>query len=179
MANHEDRPRRETVDLLLAFYRKKDNQSNKKCIRMIINDFEKDLQLLEYRCRLLGGHWRIHQTVNKRDTKKARIWFLHKLIDTDVFDGCLDSLWRTALLQKENAAENNFLLDVDTNNSFQLDEIERRIPKTKIIKLIQTPSGWHYITKAFDTRKVCELPYVTLIKDGYYFIKEIKGKDAL
>jgi hypothetical protein len=172
MSNHEERPRAETVDLLLAFSRKKDGQSNKKCIRVVIKDFALDLALLESRLKILGGEWRIHATVNKRDVKKAKKWFLHKLIDTDIFDGCLDSLWRTALLQKENAAEHYFLLDIDTKNSRQAFELSNKIA-IHIEKWIKTPNGFHFITKPFDTREICKLPYVTLIRDGYYFIKKV------
>jgi hypothetical protein len=175
MANHEDRPIRKTVDLLLAFSRKKDGEPNRKCIRVVIKDYHLDLSILEARLKILGGKWRIHKTVNSRDTKKARIWFLHKLIDTDIFDGCLDSLWRTALLQKENAIEKNFLLDIDTQNSDELTIALDLVPNEVKICIIKTPNGHHLITKSFDTRKICKLPYVTLIRDGYYFIKEIKN----
>ena len=176
MANHEDRQIRKTVDLLLAFARKKDGQSTRKCIRVVIKDYDLDLVILEARLKILGGKWRIHKTVNSRNTKRARIWFLHKLIDTDIFDGCLDSLWRTALLQKECAYEKNFLLDIDTKSLIELEKLNKILIDSKAIikKITITPNGWHYITAPFDTRKICELPYVTLIRDGYYFIKEVK-----
>lgn len=177
MANHEERPRAESVDLLLAFSRKKDGQANKKCIRIVVRDFNLDLAILESRLKILGGTWRIHATVNKRDIKKAKKYLLHKLIDEDIFDGCIDSLWRTALLQKENVSnyENRFLLDVDTKNEKEINQLEQLIQDSLgVIKnKIETPSGWHIITKPFDTRKVCELPYVTLIRDGYYFVKKV------
>jgi hypothetical protein len=44
----------------------------------------------------------------------------------------------------------------------------------KILKRIKTIKGWHYITEPFDTREVCKLDYVTLLRDGYVFVKEIK-----
>jgi len=175
MANHEERPRTETIDLLLAFSRKKDGQPNRKCIRVVIRDFDLDLAILESRLKVLGGEWRIHCTVNKRDVKKAKKWLLHKLVDENIFDGCIDSLWRTALLQKENAAEKKFLLDVDTKDEKKLNKLEQIIIDSYglVQDRIETPNGWHFRTKPFDTRKVCELPYVTLIRDGYYFIKKV------
>jgi hypothetical protein len=42
-----------------------------------------------------------------------------------------------------------------------------------IRNIIKTPSGYHYIVSPFDTRQICELPYVTLIRDGYVFIKKV------
>lgn len=175
MANHEERPRAETVDLLLAFSRKKDGQPNKKCIRVVVRNFDLDLAELENRLKFLGGEWRIHSTVNKRDTKKAKKWLIHKLIDENIFDGCIDSLWKTALLQSECAYEHNFLLDVDTKNIKELYNLNELIIGNEIMSF-ETPAGWHIITKPFDTRKVCELPYVTLIRDGYYFVKKVGGK---
>lgn len=99
MANHEARPRADAVDLLLAFARRKDGVPNSKCIRTVIKDYALDLALLEAKLRVLGGIWRIHKTVNKRDTDKTRKWLIHKLIDNPEYAGCVDSLWRTALLQ--------------------------------------------------------------------------------
>ena len=174
MANHENRPIVDKVDLLLAFKRKsKKAKTNNKCIRMIVRNFEQDLIILESRLKILGGVWRIHQTVNKRDVHKARNWLLHKLIDTNQFDGCLDSLWRTALLQSGSKAENNFMLDSDTKNENELKYLNPLIIN-KHLFTFETPNGFHIITKPFDTREICKLPYVTLIRDGYYFIKEIK-----
>lgn len=178
MANHEDRPIRESVHLLLAFKRKKLGNDTNECIRIVVKDYELDLILLEEKCKRLSGIWRIHHTVNARDTEKTRKWLIHKLIDNPEFAGCIDSIWKTGLLQKECMSdyENRFLLDIDTK-----DEVIIRLIKTIIqnslgvIKNeIETPNGWHFITKPFDIREICKLSYVTLIRDGYYFIKEIK-----
>lgn len=177
MANHEERPQIEAVDVLLAFSRKKDGQSIRKCIRHVIRDFDLDLKLLEVKLKVLGGEWRIHCTVNKRDTEKARKWLIHKLIDNPEFAGCIDSLWRTALLQPENATGKNFLLDVDTKESEFLELVLQKIKDAggQIKQFVETPSGVHFVTDCFDTREVCQLPYVTLIRDGYIFIKKVGG----
>ena len=180
MSNHEERPIIESVDLFLAFCRKKDNQPNRKCIRTIIKNYNDDLILLKEKCKLIGGEWRIHKTVNKRDTQKARIWLIHKLIDNPEFAGCVDSLWRTALLQKECIyGEQYFLLDVDTKKEEELIKLNSLIPdiENTLDNIIETPNGYHYITKKFDTREVCELSYVTLIRDGYLFIEKIGVKE--
>jgi len=177
MANHEDRPQTESVDLLLAFSRKKDGEPNRKCIRTIIRDYDLDLSILEAKIKIIGGKWRIHKTINSRDTEKARKWLIHKLIDNPEFAGCIDSLWRTALLQKECIyGEKRFLLDIDTKESELLEIVMQKIKNNKgeIKQFIETPAGVHFVTNCFDTRDVCQLPYVTLIRDGYVFIKEVK-----
>lgn len=117
MANHEARPRVEAVDLLLAFARRKDGVPKAKCIRTVIKDYDLDLALLEAKLKVIGGTWRIHKTVNKRDTEKARKWLIHKLIDNPEYAGCIDSLWRTVLLNPNNIyGEKRFLLDIDTED---------------------------------------------------------------
>jgi hypothetical protein len=137
-----------------------------------------DLTILEAKLKVLGGSWRIHKTVNLRDTEKAKKWLLHKLIETSQFDGCIDSLWRTALLQSECKAEKNFLLDIDTKELVKLDIIREILSKSKctILEMRESPNGYHFITTPFDTRNVCKLPYVTLIRDGYIFVKKIENK---
>ena len=180
MTNHEARPKVESVNLLLAFSRKKDGEVNKKCIRTIVRDFELDLAILEAKLKVIGGKWRIHKTVNSRDTEKARKWLLKKLIDNPEFAGCVDSLWRTALLQPENIYTNWWLLDIDTQNEDEISELELRIAHYNgIIKeKIKTPNGWHYIVCPFDTRQVLELKNVTLIRDGYSFVKKVGGENV-
>jgi len=176
MANHEFKDYADAVDLYLAFSRTKDKQKA-KCLRVVIKDPVLDLQMLEYKCKLLGGKWRIHKTVNKRDTEKARIWLLHKLIDFPEGRGFIDSLWRTALLQPECVyGEKKFMFDVDTKDYPSQVKFEELLGEANIAFLDrrETENGWHYITKPFDTRKVCELPYVSLQRDGYVYVKTIK-----
>lgn len=172
MANHEDRTIKDKVHLLLAFKRKKLGNDENKCFRVVVKDYDLDLFFLKEKCKKLGGIWRIHHTVNARDTEKARKWLIHKLIDNPQFAGCVDSIWRTALLQEECKAENNFMFDVDNLN----DEIVGKIwmlTQPFLIKNIRTPNGRHYITKPFDCREILTLPNISLIKDGYYFVEEI------
>ena len=42
----------------------------------------------------------------------------------------------------------------------------------------KSPKGWHIITKPFDTREVCALPNVTLLRDGYYFVEELLKENS-
>jgi len=176
MDSHEKKDYADYVHLLMAFKRTKDKEKATS-IRTIIKDYDTNLALLEYRCKLLGGEWRIHHTVNPRDTEKARKWLIHKLIDFPEGRGFIDSLWRTALLQPENIfGEKKFLLDIDTKDFDCLNHIENLLPEGVIVKQIESPSGWHYISKPFDTRELCKLQYVTLIRDGYYFIKKVGAK---
>lgn len=179
MANHELKEYTDSLDVLMALSRTKDNQKA-QCIRVVAKNYERDLAFLEAKVKLLGGKWRIHKTVNRRDTEKARKWLLKKLIDFPDGRGFVDSLWRTALLQKECIyGDKRFLFDVDTKDYPKLVKFEMVLGESNqaYIERVETENGWHYITPAFDTRKICELDYVELIRDGYIYIKTVREKN--
>jgi len=174
--NREKRVSQENVHLYLALQRD-GTAKDKKCIRQVIKDEELDLQMLEAKCKVLGGKWRIHKTVNARDCEKARKILLKMLIDHPEKASVIDSEWRTALMQRECRITNFFMLDIDTKDEEILKVIDKRIiedAKGIIYEKHETPKGWHYITEPFDTRWVLLKDCVTLLRDGYVFVKEIK-----
>jgi hypothetical protein len=174
MANHEHKSYSDSVDIFMALSRTKDGQPT-ECFRVVAKDAVLDMAILELRCKHAGGKWRIHKTVNRRDTEKARIWLLHKLIDFPDGRGFVDSLWRTALLQTNCIyGEKKFMLDVDTKEEDKLCEV-RELVGDHLIEAVETENGWHFITRQHDTRKVCELDYVELQRDGYVYVKTIGG----
>ena len=174
MANHEHKNYADALDVYMALSRTKDGQPA-RCLRVVAK-YPEDLALLEHRVKLLGGKWRIHKTVNKRDTEKARVWLLHKLIDFPDGRGFVDSLWRTALLQPECIyGEKKFMLDVDTKDTDKLNTFLNCLFSSKgvLLEKVETENGWHVITKPFDTREVCKLSYVELQRDGYIYVKTV------
>jgi len=176
--NREMRVYQEEVHLYLALQRD-GTAKDKRCIRQVIKDEELDLRILEAKCRVIGGNWRIHKTVNARNCEKARKILLKMLIDHPEKASVVDSEWRTALMQKECRVTNYFMLDIDTQEMDKLHILYNLIEKAngKVLKTIETPKGFHYITEPFDTREVCELGYVTLLRDGYVFVKEVKNEN--
>ena len=185
MSNHEQKDYADAVDVYLALSRTKDGQQA-HCMRIVVKDPVVDLAILELRCKLAGGKWRIHKTVNKRDTEKARKWLLKKLIDFPEGRGFIDSLWRTALLQPECVyGTKKFLLDIDSKVPSQLNNVKALLLEASqtfaieaLLEEIETENGWHFITVPFDTRKVCMLPYVELIRDGYVYVKTVEATNA-
>ena len=123
----------------------------------------------------LGGKWRIHRTVNARNVEKARKWLLHDLIEHPEHSSYIDSRWKTALLQCECKATYDFMLDIDTKDQKTLNTIDYVLNRENVYNIakFESPNGWHYITPPFDTREVCKIDKVTLIRDGYYFICEV------
>lgn len=179
--NREEYVYKDQVHLFLALQKpSKQGVGNKACIRSIIKHKEnEDLKVFEAKIRALDrGEWRIYRTVNARDVKKAYKVFMKRMIDYPEKASCIDSEWRTALLQKECKAEKYFMLDVDTKEHKKVAKVLRLLEEHFFlphdVEAYESPSGWHYITPPFDSREVCKLDYVTLLRDGYMFIKEIK-----
>jgi len=173
MSNKEKKFHSEHVHLYLAIKRTKDGEKS-RCIRSVIKDTGDELVVLRAKLRALGGTWRIHKTINARDVERARRVLLKRLIDFPEKASYVDSEWRTALLQRDCIfGEKRFLLDIDTKEKEKLDEVKEAIENDggEIVEMMETPGGFHYVVKPFDTRKVVELEDVTLLRDGYIFIE--------
>lgn len=175
--NREVRIPAKTVHVLMGIQRNS-KQGNKNCIRQVVKDYETDLAFLEAKLKVIGGEWRIYKTVNLRDIEKARIFLLKRLIEFPEVAGYVDSEWRTALLQRECKAENKFMFDVDTKDYSSIVKFEEELGKANqaYLEKYESPKGWHYITEPFDTREVCKLEYVTLLRDGYHYVKTVGDK---
>ena len=190
--NEEKREYLDTVHLYLALQRpSKQGTVKKRCIRTVIKH-DDDLDVFEAKIRAIGGEWRIYRTVNARSVEKAYKWFMKYMIDYPERASCVDSIWRTSLLQRECKVTKYFMLDIDTEDKHQLNVFETILEicennfingsdstgdQLLVLDKIKSPSGWHYITEPFDTRDICKLDYVTLLRDGYYYVKTIEGEN--
>lgn len=174
-SNRETRARIRGVHMFLALLREGTNKDH-RCMRQVIRNYEEDIRFLEMRCLARGGEWRIHQTVNPRDTEKAMKFLMKKLIDHPELCTDIDMEWRTALLQPECIFGNkSFMLDVDTKDIDAVDKVKWTIVDSGgfITSEFPSPKGWHIVTTPFDTRRVCELPDVTLQRDGYFYVRTV------
>jgi len=177
MANHEvvDKKEVEFLHLYLAISRPSKGASKRMCLRKIDRGAGHELAELEARCKGIGEPFRIHKTVNIRSVEKARKWFLTELINRPEKASYADVLWRTALLQRQCAETKNFMLDVDTTDEDVLAKILGLVGEN-FLYMVDSPNGYHVITKGFDTREVCEIDKVELQRDGYYYVKSV-GKE--
>lgn len=180
MSNKERKYWSGEIHLYLAILRPKYNDGKpSECIRKVIKDRpDHDLKILEAQCQALGGEWRIHHTVNARDPQKAWKNLMILLLNHPEKASHLDTAWRTELLRPSCIlGRKRFLLDVDTEMSIDVANVEHFIEMSngEIEMKIKSPSGWHFVTNRFDARKVCELSYVTILRDGYYYVKTVKG----
>jgi len=175
MGNKEKRFSRLYVNMFMGLQRKKDGE-NSRCVRHVINhDRSEDLKIFKSKLRILGGIWRIHETVNKRDCAKAMKWLQKKMIDNPDIASNIDTWWRTALLQKECIyGDKQFMLDVDAEREDIVAGIISMLPPGTQYK-IKTPGGWHFVVDPFDTRELIndygEL--VSLHRDGYSFVEMV------
>lgn len=164
----------DTCHVFLALCRKKDNPKipNKKIMRRIIYDYEKDLKVLRQQCLNEGRVWRIQKTVNKRDMRKAMLQFRHTMLDTT--RSSIESQWRKELLQPENQYSDFIMLDIDTEDLEIIEKIENILREVyaPVYKKIKSPNGWHYITIGFDSRLIENLP-VSILKDGYTYVETV------
>lgn len=177
MTNSERRNYEEDVHLYLGFWRKKLNGDDcrQRCIRRIAKS-DQDLDILKRELEVIGGHWRIHRTVNKRSTKKAFKIFQHYLIDNPDCAPYLDSVWKTILLQPESRAEKMFMIDIDFEDEKNLEALSIFVKPENIIERHKSPNGWHWIVKPFDRRILEGIPDVTVLTDGYIYLDSIGNK---
>ena len=180
MRNADRKPTEQLVDVYLALRRKKDNPELKDlCFREVDNYGDgQALEKLKTRIKNELGVWRIHKTINKRDTHKALKLLQHRMIDNfeDVAHR-LDSIWKTCLLQKESKAERNVLLDIDSEEAFQFCTSACWELDIDPILWTQTPNGNHIILEeGVDTRPFMDIKDVTLQRDGYAFVELVYGR---
>jgi len=171
MGNKEKKFKAESVHLFIAVRRNKDVKQEHMCIRQVIKDQFTDLEVLKKRVELLGGVWRIYRTVSKRKCEPARKWLLKKLIDQPELASSIDSVWRTALLQRECREDKKFLIDVDTEDEVIVDKVRELLPS--VLETMKTPNGYHFVTESFDTRVLSEFLLngtVEIKRDGYIFV---------
>ena len=181
MSNKEKRLHAKSVHMFLGIQRTKDGEKSRCICSVIKHDEEEDLKVFKAKLECIGGTWRIYKTVNARCVETARKNLIKKLIDHPEKASLVDTEWRTALLQSNCIyGEKRFMLDIDTEDHEIIDKIDELICDGIKIKdrvemsiadtQIKTPNGWHFIAYPFDTREVCKIPEVTLLRDGYYFV---------
>lgn len=197
--NSIDENNNTSVYILEAIRRHKENPDfEERCIRRVVRDettIAEEIEVLQSTIKYFGegGIWRIYRTVNRRDCKKAYMFLLHRMVDnlnmSDALKGSsfsyskIESIWKTCLCKPECNFDHNFLLDIDTTDEKQIqdvldylyDKIENKL-FIFVNEVNPTPNGMHVVTNRFDTRELLEkFPFVTLNRDGLLFLKMYKS----
>jgi len=169
----------ESLHLYLALRRNKTNRDvanhRELCFHQVVRDEGIDLALLKLRISFHAGVWRIHRTVNPRNLKRARIWMMKHLIDTDgSYDYRIETLWKKALMN--NPIKENILIDIDTKKPETINSVKEILRRNNvpIVEEIATPNGYHVVCPIFDTRLIQEMEDVGYTRDGFVFVEEIR-----
>jgi len=179
----------ESVYMYEAIRRAKDNGH---CGNPVKNGVHREIQYphqtegevierLENRICRTPGIWRIYRSVNSRDTLKAKIDLINILVQQlaapmSVTKKNPESIWKTALMQPKNRAERKYLVDIDTKDWEMVLQIQEVIAgQWGILETIETPNGYHLITRPFDARLLAIWKDVASVqKDALYFVKKLE-----
>lgn len=132
--------------------------------------------------------FRLYITANARDTQKAFFQYQKGLIDYQkhISNGHeatlekikrLDREWESKLQQDGNKDDNLFIIDIDTKNeSTYTSMIDTLSKETTIKTAIETPNGYHIITKPFNypsCNPIQSNDDIEIKTDGLLFLKLI------
>ena len=175
--------------------RKKENEEiatekmqHRKCFRKVwATPEEREVRIkeLEAVASLYPEYkWRIYETINWRDLRKAYFEFQKRILDWQRSDkeNKMDWLqhysseWVSNLMRPESCASGRlFLIDKDDkkNNAQFLNELIMR--DIKVLEKYETVNGVHFITEPFDIRKLNGEEWNAEIhKDGLRLVKVIE-----
>jgi hypothetical protein len=155
------------VHVLSLMYRKKDNPESQKeeyCFREVysVGDIamrEEKILKLQAISKISKGKWRIYESINERDTEKAKRLLFHRMLDGLVNIEKIDSEWKSILQKHECRGSRKFLLDLDNcdNADFErvLSYLERQ--NVEVLERYESVNGFHVITDKFDCRELRDL----------------------
>jgi hypothetical protein len=160
------------VKVLLLIPRKKDNvnvTSESMQHRKVFKKIWSTEEEREKRIKELRGvasvypeyKWRIYETINWRDLRKTYFNWQKKMLDwqrTDI-DGAMDWLdkvhseWTSTMMTPECRCKHNPLFLIDKDDKENVLELEKYFVGVgiEVLEKYETPSGWHFITKPFNT----------------------------
>lgn len=148
------------------------DRNQKKCIRKISKNKEEFLKILQDFLEIKKEGERIYSCVNERDINKAIRIFKQNQLDADYYDEesrysfYLDvkNRWISSIMRPQAKKTSYFLLDIDTKDKKEVDDIKTRLCKisSNFIKY-ETKNGYHIICSPFNPEL---LTGVDIKKDG-------------
>lgn len=166
--------------IIMLINREKESKENDRravrCITKNIISFNNTLKQLR---EMKQARDRIYCTVNERDMYKAIRIFKRRQLDNDYassfekenFYCDIDNRFISCLQNPEARLSRNFLIDLDSQDMKPYMDVSTSLEKiTKILHWRETPNGFHFVTKPFDSTKFHH-PKATILKDGMLFIE--------
>lgn len=163
------------------------HKGSKRWVNKLISSnpvqFDENVERLKTQMAFLGDpKIRLYSCVNPRKFDKAIKMFHHKLIDIcddeEKFRFFLDirAKFVSCLMQQENRAESNFLLDFDDGMGVIDPLMTYRLMDAGIqtIDAYSTPNGYHIITRPFNPEIIRETHNCEIKKDGLILLHYLK-----
>jgi len=174
------------VKVLLLLPRKKENEEiateqmqHRKCYRKVWStpeEREVRIKELEAVASLYPEYkWRIYETVNWRDLRKAYFEFEKRKLEWQRSDKTnemkwlqyYNSEWVSNLMRPECKDKKEQLFIIDKDDRCLLDEFTDMMDdlKIEIVEAYITPGGYHYLVKPFDITSITKNKRYGLWKD--------------
>ena len=148
------------------------DRNPKKSVRKISKNRKEFVEILQEFLDIKKEGERIYSCVNERDINKAIRIFKQNQLDADYYDEesrysfylDIKNRWISAIMRPQAKKESYFLLDIDTKDKKEVDEIKTRLCKisSNFIKY-ETKNGYHIICPPFNPEL---LTGVEIKKDG-------------
>lgn len=191
------------VKVLLLIPRKKENEEiaseqmqHRKCFRKVwATPEEREVRIKELQA-IAGLYpeykWRIYETINWRNLRKAYFSFQQRILEWQRNDvkGEMEWLqhynseWVSNLMRPENKDKKDYCFLIDKDDTEDNNMFESLLDKMsiEIVKKYNTVNGVHYLVKPFDVSKL-EKHIAEKYKDykktkGGTFLKEIYNADV-
>ncbi len=148
------------------------DRNKNKSIRKISKNKEEFLEILQEFLDLKKDGERIYSCVNERDINKAIRIFKQNQLDADYYDEesrnsfylDIKSRWISAIMRPQAKKESSFLLDIDTKDKIELEDIKKRLCKISSNYVrYETKNGYHFICPPFNPEL---LQGIDIKKDG-------------
>ena len=183
------------VKVLLLLPRKKENEKiatekmqHRKCFRKVWSKPEEREARIRELEAIAGMYpeykWRIYETVNWRDLRKAYYEFQKRIIDWQRSDKentmewlqYYNSEWVSNLMRPESKSNDSLFL-IDKDDKDNQDNFEKYLQKihVDVVDKYETPNGFHYIVKPFDIRDLPKMN-VSVDRDGQRLVKVIEKR---
>ena len=178
------------MKLLVAMRRPKDNDGEKLLVRRFLfeTDEERDELIERQEAQVLAEFelddeleddysviWRYYESVNRRDVDKALTELTVKLVKKEIDPMRIESEWKSILQRPQQKLEKKWMLDVDTNDLDDINELVEYLGTidTNIETITPTPNGRHIVvSNGFDLRELLERfgKFVDVKKDDLLFV---------
>lgn len=135
------------------------DRNQKKCLRKISKNKEEFIEILSEFLEIKKDNERIYSCLNERDIHKAIRIFKQNQLDAEYYDEIsknsfyldIKNRWISAMMKPQSTKTSYFLLDIDTKNKDEVDDVKKRLCKISANYIrYETKNGYHFVCPPFD-----------------------------